>query len=76
MSQLDVDLQSLPTELSEECSLQRAPQGGFLGTEKGSVSREKCGKIHENPLEIKCKPHFMGLNGHIFGGSTLQTRTN
>ena len=26
------------------------------------------GKIHENPLEIKCKPHFMGLNGHIFGG--------
>ena len=34
------------------------------------------GKIHENPLEIKCKPHFMGLNGHIFGGSTLQTRTN
>ena len=45
MSQLDVDLQSLPTELSEECSLQRAPQGGFLGTEKGSVSREKCGKI-------------------------------
>ena len=34
ISQLDVDLQSLPTELSKECSLQRAPQG-VEGTEKG-----------------------------------------
>ena len=44
ISQLDVDLQSLPTELSEECSLQRAPQGfsplataGFEGKHMGKI---------------------------------------